>query len=550
MDGLLHDIGVAIIAATVLGVLAHWLRQPIILGYLIAGAAIGPSLGLSLVSNDTNIETISEIGLILLLFVIGLEMKIGELLQSGRQLLIAGFGQFPLGLALVLAFFPLIGFGMSGGSREGLYLAMVCGLSSTAIVVKLLYDKLELDTLPGRLTLGILIVQDIYAIFILAFQPNFSQPHAGAVLKAAGSTVVLLAAGFVLSNYALKRVFASIAKAPEMVVAVSIGWCALVAGSAGAMGLSMEMGALVAGLSISAFPYSLHVTAKTLPLRDFFLTLFFMSLGMKLTAPHAEMIPTVALVVVFAVASRFLSIYPLLALSGAGRRTAFITSLNLAQISEFSLVIASLGVSYHHIGAPLAASIIYAMAITAVLSSYAIRYNHRLFLFFDALLGRAGLHTRLHSKPDSATCDHHPIALLGFHRGARSLIEELGLNHPQLLSKILVIDYNIEVLKELKGMGIAATFGDISSMDTLKHAHLDHAEVIISTIPDMLLKGIDNLGLVRACHAFAPQATIIATADIPEQAERMRQAGASAVIMPYALVGEQVSSLLYERLML
>jgi voltage-gated potassium channel Kch len=99
-------------------------------------------------------------------------------------------------------------------------------------------------------------------------------------------------------------------------------------------------------------------------------------------------------------------------------------------------------------------------------------------------------------------------------------------------------------------MGIAATFGDISSMDTLKHAHLDHAEVIISTIPDMLLKGIDNLGLVRACHAFAPQATIIATADIPEQAERMRQAGASAVIMPYALVGEQVSSLLYERLML
>jgi Kef-type K+ transport system membrane component KefB len=549
MHGLLHDIGVAIIAATVLGVIAQWLRQPIILGYLIAGAAIGPQLGFSFVSDDTNIETISEIGLILLLFVIGLEMKIGDLALAGRQLLVAGFGQFPLGVALGLAFFPLLGYGMSGGSREGLYLALVCGLSSTAIVVKLLYDKLELDTLPGRLTLGILVIQDIYAIFILAFQPNFSEPHAGAVLKAAGSTVVLLAAGFILSNYALKHVFASIAKAPEMVVAVSIGWCSLVAGSAGAMGLSMEMGALVAGLSISAFPYSLHVTAKTLPLRDFFLTLFFMSLGMKLTAPQTGMIGTVCLVVLFVIVSRFLSIYPLLALSGAGRRTAFITSLNLSQISEFSLVIASLGVSYHHISASTVGAIIYAMAITAVLSSYAIRYNHRLFLLADGLLNRAGIRTSLHSRADDSTCDHHPIALLGFHRGARSLIRELTDNHPQLLSKILVIDYNLEVLKELKDQGIAATFGDISSLDTLKHAHLDRAEVILSTIPDMLLKGTDNLALVRVCHAFAPQAAIIATADVPDQAERLRRAGASSVLMPYALVGEHLAGLLYERLM-
>jgi Kef-type K+ transport system membrane component KefB len=550
MHGLLHDIGVAIIAATVLGVIAHWLRQPIILGYLIAGVVVGPQLGYGLVSDEGNIEVISEIGLILLLFVIGLEMKIGELKAAGRQLLVVGFGQFPLGVALGLLLFPLLGYHLAGGSREGLYLALVCGLSSTAIVVKLLYDKLELDTLPGRLTLGVLVIQDIYAIFILAFQPNFSEPHAGAVLHALLSTVALLAAGFALSNWALKHVFTSIAKAPEMVVAVSIGWCALVAGGAGALGLSMEMGALVAGLSISAFPYSLHVTAKTLPLRDFFLTLFFMSLGMKLTAPRWDMAGTVAVVVLFTIASRFLSVYPLLALGGAGRRSAFITSLNLSQISEFSLVIAALGVTYHHIGAATVAAIIYAMAITAVISSYAIRYNHRLFLLCDAALSRAGLGTRLHQRDDGVTCDHHPIALLGFHRGARSLIEELTANHPQLLERILVIDFNLEVLKELKGMGVAATFGDISSLDTLKHAHLDRAEVILSTIPDMLLKGTDNLGLVRACRAFAPQATIIATADVPEQAERLRQAGANGVLLPYTLVGEHLAGLLYERLML
>ena len=244
-------------------------------------------------------------------------------------------------------------------------------------LVKLLYDKLELDTLPGRLTLGVLVIQDIYAIFILAFQPNFSSPHAGAVLHALLCTVLLLAAGFALSLWVLRPVFTAIAKAPEMVVAVSIGWCALVAGGAGALGLSMEMGALVAGLSISAFPYSLHVTAKTLPLRDFFLTLFFMSLGMKLTAPRLDMAGTVAVVVAFTIASRVLSVYPLLAFSGAGRRSAFITALNLSQISEFFLVIAALGVTYRHIARATVAVIIYAMAITAVISSYAIRYNHR-----------------------------------------------------------------------------------------------------------------------------------------------------------------------------
>ncbi len=550
MHRLLHDIGIAIIAATVLGVASHWLRQPIILGYLIAGVLVGPELGFALVSDQGNIEVISEIGLILLLFVIGLEMKIGELATAGRQLLLVGFGQFPLGLLLGLALFPLLGYGLAGGHREGLYFALGCGLSSTAIVVKLLYDKLELDTLPGRLTLGVLVIQDIYAIFILAFQPNFSEPHAGAVLHALFSAVALLAAGFALSKWVLKGIFTGIAKAPEMVVAVSIGWCALVAGGAGALGLSMEMGALVAGLTISAFPYSLHVTAKTLPLRDFFLTLFFMSLGMKLTAPRWDMAGTVALLVAFTIVSRFLSVYPLLALGGAGRRSAFITSLNLSQISEFSLVIAALGVGYQHIGAGTVAVLIYAMAITAVLSSYAIRYNHRLFQLLDWTLSRAGLGARLHHHDDDATCDHHPIALLGFHRGARALIEELTANHPQLLARILVIDFNLEVLEELKRLGVAAKFGDISSLDTLKHAHLDRAEVIVSTIPDMLLKGTDNLSLVRTCHAFAPEAAIIATADLPAQAERLRAAGAVSVLLPYTLVGEQLAGLLYERLML
>jgi len=224
MHHLLNDIGIAVLTATVLGLIAHWLRQPIILGYLIAGAFVGPQMGLGLIHDAESIEIISEIGLILLLFIIGLELDVKALFASGKQLLVAGFGQFLVCVAMGVALFAALGYGLAGSSSDGLYLALMCGLSSTAVVVKLLYDKNELDTLPGRMTLGILVVQDIYAIFVLAFQPNFANPSVAPIAKALLATVLLLVAGFFFSKFVLRWVFSSIAKAPEMVVAVSIGW--------------------------------------------------------------------------------------------------------------------------------------------------------------------------------------------------------------------------------------------------------------------------------------------------------------------------------------
>src|SRR4051812_40543741 len=216
---LLPDIGVAVLAATLLGLVAHWTKQPGILGLLLAGALVGPKVGLGLIHGEESIEVISELGLILLLYIIGLEMNLKALLSSGKQLLVAGFGQFPLcALIGVGLFWGVMGYGLKGNNSDGLYLALMCALSSTAVVVKLLYDKAELDTLPGRMTLGVLVVQDVFAIFVLAFQPNFANPTIGPVLKAIAGTVILVAAGFLVSKYVLGRVFSSIAKAPELVV--------------------------------------------------------------------------------------------------------------------------------------------------------------------------------------------------------------------------------------------------------------------------------------------------------------------------------------------
>jgi Kef-type K+ transport system membrane component KefB len=540
----LQEIGIAIITATIMGLLIYRLKQPVILGYFLAGALVGPAIGLKLVTDPDNIQVISEIGLILLLFVIGLEINFKKILAAGKQLFVAGIGQFFLCTLIGIGFFLLLGF---GAGMETLYLAIFCAISSTAIVVKMLYDKFELDTLPGRMTLGILIFQDIWAILILAFQPNFTDPQLILLVISLVETTILLAVGYLLSRYVLGYIYNMIAKTPELVVAVSIGWCATMAGLADVMGLSKEMGGLIAGVAISNFPYSMHVTAKILPLRDFFLILFFISLGMVVPLPTVSMVALALGIVLFVIVSRFLTIYPLLSLSGSGRRTSFIASLNLSQISEFSLVIAALGLAYGHISAPINSLIIYAMAFAAILSSYMIKYNHELYLLFNKFMDRFITHGKGGDREELGEAGAYPIVLLGFHRGAEAFIDYVSQNKREFLPKILVVDFNPEVLKKLHEQHVHAVFGDISSLDTLTHAHIEHARIIISSIPDMMLKGTNNLWLVHTCRQLAPEAALVATAETQEQAEELSMAGAHKVMLPYYLVGEALSEYVLEQ---
>jgi len=549
LHGLLQDLGITIIIATLVNLLTHRLKQPSILGYLAVGIIIGPNIGPQLISDAAHIEIISEIGLILLLFIIGLEMDIPKLLKSGKELVVAGVGQFLLCLIYGVVFFGLMGYALQSQKLDALYLAIFCGLSSTAIVVKLLYDKFELDTLSGRITLGVLIFQDIWAILIISFQPHFHHPQASIFALTILKTAALLATGFFFSKYILSRVYAAVCKEPELVVIVSIGWCALMAVFAGFLGLSKEMGALVAGLAVSTFPYSIHVTAKIGPLRDFFLTLFFISLGMSIPMPEVGMLKAAGVLVVFVYLSRFLSVYPLLALCGSGRRTAFLSSLNLSQISEFSLVIATLAMSHNHIDPATMSTVLYGMALTSILTSYQIKYSQTLFRLFDRTMNRLGFRGReAKLEEEVAKGEAYPIVVLGYHRGARAFTDAIARERPELLKQILVVDFNLEILNELRRQGIHGMFGDISSLDTLMHAHIDKARLILSTIPDLLLKGTNNVKLTRMCRRVAPEAAIVATADFTDQIQPLKEAGATQVLLPYSLAGEQLAGFVMDRL--
>ena len=290
---LLSSVGLCVSVAAALAFVANRLRQPLLLAYLLAGVLIGPQIGFRLIEDQQSIQTVSEIGLILLLFMIGLEMDLKKLLVAGKPVLVTGVLQFVLCVALGLLFFYPLGFRVGNGDFALLYIAVCCAISSTMIVVKLLYDKAELDTLPGRITLGVLVFQDIWAIVVLGIQPNLLDPQFGTLLGSLVKGALLVAASLLVSKLLLPQIFRSVAKLPELMLIGSLAWCFMVSAGADAAGLSREMGALVAGISISTFPYNMDVVAKVVSIRDFFVTLFFVALGMQIPMPTTEVIELV-----------------------------------------------------------------------------------------------------------------------------------------------------------------------------------------------------------------------------------------------------------------
>ncbi len=528
---ILFQIAIAIVTATVFAIVAKWTRQPLILGYICAGILIGPTEGLGWISTH-DIEPISELGLILLLFMIGLEIDLKKLREAGASVVAAGIGQFVICVALGLAVFPQLGFAYGEGSYAPLYLAVAAGLSSTMIVVKLLYDKSELDTAAGRITLGILVFQDIWAILFLALQENLHDPAPMILLISLAKGVGVVAFSLLASRYVLPVLFRSIAKVPELLLIGALAWCFFVVLIASELGLSREMGALIAGISLSTFPYNLDVTAKVISLRDFFIVLFFVTLGTKIPRPSMELLTIALAGSAFLVGSRFLSIVPILQMFRTGNRTSILPAINLAQISEFSLVICTLGVGLGHIDERVLTVVVFMLVITSITSTYGILWSSRIFDFVNPWLKRIGMHDLDDTPLTMPAILAKPIVFIGFYRFASSLLHEMLAWNPRLADEIGVVDFNPQVKEELDRRGIHAVYGDISHLDTLHHANVHHARVLLCTIPDSLLKGTTNSRLLRKLRSIAPDATIIVTAEEIEQARELYREGATYVFSP------------------
>jgi Kef-type K+ transport system membrane component KefB len=542
---LVNDLGLCLVAAGLLAIGFVKLRIPAIAALLGAGALLGPA-GLAAIQDRASIDTIANLGLTLLLFVIGLEVSVQGLLASGRTLLVTGLVQVPLSLALGFGIFfgiGLTGWGLVAGVYPALYLGVACAFSSTLLVVKHLQEHLLLDTVAGRLCVGLLIFQDVWAIVFLALQPSFADPSIAPIALTFVGTAVVAAIATVISRHVLSRAFHVVARSPELVVTVALGWCfgvglfganlghvAHLIGIDVEISVSLEMGALIAGATIATSPYAYEVVSRVIHLRDFFVTLFFVGLGMSIPVPDGlSVLVAAAIVAGVAVLLRLVLFLPVLYATGLDRRTAVDVSAKMAQVSEFCLVICYLGARLGHLDGGQVSVVIFAFVMTALVTPLLFSASDHLYLRLAGLLDAVGIRARAAAGRGEAS-EPPRLVLLGFHRVASALLADLGRLHPDLVPHTTIIDINSEIHPAIERLGARVYYGDLTSVEVLRHAGVADAEVIVSTVPDELLKGTGNEGLTRQLRALAPKAVIFVTGTRASQVPVLRAAGADHVI--------------------
>jgi Kef-type K+ transport system membrane component KefB len=531
--GLVSDIAICIIAAWIVAVAAQVARQPLLLAYLVAGFAIGPH-GFQFITNTGDIQTISTIGLSLLLFMIGLEIDLEKMLSAGKVITFTAAAQI---IGCVLSGWLVFDLcGPAQNRLEALYLAVAAAMSSTVIIVKILYDKRELETLAGRVTLGVLVLQDLFIILFLAVQPDLKNPTIHLLAFALGKVVLLVAVAFLASRFVLPPVFKMVARLPELVLVGALAWCFALAGFAEWLGLSTAMGALIAGVMISTFPYTLDVVAKVTSLRDFFVTLFFVGLGMEIPVPTWGYALWTVFLCLFLFASRLATVFPVLYTMRQGYRVSLLPTINLCQMSELSLVLLALGKASGDVSENTIGIAAFAFAFLAVGSTYAILRSDGLLRQAVPWFNKMELQDLDQTVFLAASDEKHKrICLLGFSWTASSLVEEIQREQPALISEMTVVDFNPLVHERLRQRGVRAVYGDITQRDVLLHAGLASAEIIICSLPNTVLRGASNLKMLRQVHELNPSAHIIVHAELLSDIPALYDAGASYVSAPRLL---------------
>jgi Kef-type K+ transport system membrane component KefB len=544
---LVHDIGIGMFLSGVLAIVFARIRFPAIAGYILAGVVAGP-LGLKLVTDPANIDTIAQLGFVLLLFVIGLEIDVGKMLQSGRTIILTGCVEFPLNVLfgfIAAKLLAMVGFGAILGEGLGpLYVGVALGSASTLLVVKLFQENFELDTVPGRVSLGLLIFQDMWAIVVIIVQPSLHAPELLPVLSSFVGIVLLGAIAFVLAQKLIPIVFRWIAKLPEIILVGAISWCFAVIFLGAAFdaitetlfGISMHlsvgagMGALIAGATIASLPYSTEIASKVSIVKDFFVTLFFVGLGLSIGQPSGPAVVLLTLAIAAAVVlARQLILFPLLYFNGLDQRNAEVTALRMAQTSEFGLVIAFVGWKLGHLSHDLQNAIVFAFVLTALTTPVVYRSAYRIHAVLAPIL------TRLGFGKVSIISGHRDVewrlVLLGFHRVASSILHDIARKDPALLNDTLVVDYNVALHQRIREVGAHVAYGDIANDETLRHAGLEHAKVVVLTVPDDLMHGTDNARAVATVRRLSPDAIIIANAVNFADCDRIYAAGADYVFL-------------------
>ena len=528
------EFALIICIATAISILFKFLKQPLIVGYILTGLVVGP-YSLNILNTTEQFETFSQFGIALLLFIVGLSLSPNVIKEVGKIAVLTGAGQVVF--TSVIGFVICLLFGFS--NKEALYIAVALTFSSTIIVLKLLSDKGDLESLYGKITIGFLIVQDIIASIILIALNSYvvaGQSGSYNFVPLLTNLFFLTIGLFITVKFLLPRLLEFLASSQESLFIFSIAWGLGLASLFQLLGLSLEIGALVAGVLLSLFPFHYEISSKTKPLRDFFLIIFFIFLGTKLNVYDLpEIWISAVLLSIFVLIGNPLIVILLMSRFGYKKRTSFLAGLTVAQISEFSLILIAFGIKVGEIDHKILSLVTLVGFITIALSSYMILYSQYVYPRIKKFLKYLEKKNTLHEISSISSYD---VILFGYNRVGFDVVEKFK----QMDIRFLVIDHDPESIKLLNQTKIANLYGDAEDGDFLDELPLNQAKMIVSTIPDYDV----NYFLITKIKEHNKEALTLVVAHSIQHAFNLYEMGVDYVIMPHFLGGEYASNLIFD----
>jgi Kef-type K+ transport system membrane component KefB len=533
MESVFAELSSVIAVTLVVSIIMKLIKQPLILGYIIAGLIVGPT-ALHLIHSTDLFESFSQLGIALLLFIIGLGIRIDEFRKLGKVVILASIANLLIITLLGFATASIIGF----TKTESLIMGLALYFSSTIIIIKILTDKREQNRLHGQIAIGIILIEDLVATLALLFivaAKDGGGLDVSQLFFLGAKAIILLLFLFFCSRKLLPKISRFIASNQELLFLAAIAWGFGIAALFEKAGFSIEIGALFAGVALASSPYVQEISARLRPLRDFFIVLFFITLGKQLDISNlrSALVPAIvfSIIVIF---FKPLIVMVVSGLLGYAKRVSFKAGVNLSQISEFSIILVTISITQHIIDPKIGSVITLVAIITIATSTYMMLYDDHLFKYFDRIRFKVfEKETNFREKKTNKSYEH---VIFGYHHGGHEFIKTFKEIH----KKFLVIDYDPDVIDILERQRVNYLYGDASDLELLKEADVDKAKMVISTIKDHRI----NTFLMKYLMEVNPDVIMICNASNVEHATELYELGASYVMIPHHIGTERTSSMI------
>ena len=516
------ELSIIIVIAAVVAGFMRVLRQPLIVGHILTGLIVGPFV-LNLIHSTETIALLGNIGVAILLFTVGIHLSPDILRKFGRVSVITGVGQVLFTTIAGYVICILLGY----SPLESFYIGVALAFSSTIIIMKLISDKGDMEVLYAKIAIGFLLVQDLIAVLLLLGVPLFTSGNLTPLVVASfvGRGVLLITVVMLASRFFISRVSGFLGKSQEFLFLFSLAWGVGIAALFHQLGFSLESGALIAGVALATLPSRHEIGARLLPLRDFFIVMFFIFLGSQMQLVDLGAVLPIALgLSVLVLIGNPLILMVIMGVLGYKKKTSLQTGFTVAQISEFSLILIALGVSLGHLSDSILSLVTLVGLITIFGSSYLVLYSDRIYKALAPYLGifeRKGAHesSRRHTGPE--------IMLIGCNRIGHDFL----LSLKDLGRSYMIVDYDPETITRLSAEGVATAYGDASDFDFIDDLDYSKVELVISTVPDAETSAMIN----RVVRSHKSDAVVMVVAHRMLDAIEHYGEGVDYVILPHFL---------------